>query len=371
MIRVGITGSNGFIGWHLCRTLELESNKFSLIEFNREWFNESENLDAFVSSCDAIIHLAGLNRHNKEEVIYSTNIGLAEKLIDSFKRTRFKGQLLFSSSIQEERNNTFGNSKKVAKELFFNWAIKAGANFKGLIIPNVYGPFGLPFYNSVISTFCHQLVNNKTPKIDNDVKLNLIYINDLIKVIINLIDIKSTENIIIKHTDVLKVSDILKLLSIFKEKYFENGLIPYFRNAFELNLFNTFRSYIDLRSHFPIKYKKNIDDRGNFVEIIRLETGGQVSFSTTYKGITRGNHFHTRKIERFSVIKGKALIQLRKIDSDDIFEYYLSGDEPAYVDMPIWHTHNIKNIGDEELYTMFWINEFYDTNDPDTYFVTV
>ena len=126
-----------------------------------------------------------------------------------------------------------------------------------------------------------------------------------------------------------------------------------------------------MNNHFPIRYKNNIDERGNFVEIIRLETGGQVSFSTTKKGITRGNHFHTRKIERFSVIKGKALIQLRKIGTNEVFDYYLSGDEPAYVDMPIWYTHNIKNIGEDELYTMFWINEFYDSNDPDTYFETV
>ena len=143
------------------------------------------------------------------------------------------------------------------------------------------------------------------------------------------------------------------------------------RNQFEINLFNTIRSFLNLNTHFPIKYKNNIDERGNFVEIIRLETGGQVSFSTTKKEITRGNHFHTRKIERFSVIKGKALIQLRKIGTTEVYDYYLSGDEPAYVDMPIWYTHNIKNIGEEELYTMFWINEFYDANDPDTYFENV
>lgn len=371
MKKVGITGSNGFIGWHLCKTLDLEKTKYELIEFNRDWFNDYARLDSFVRKCDVIIHLAGLNRHSEDDVIYNTNVGLAEKLIESFSRTGFSGQLIFSSSIQEERNNTFGNSKKRAKELFFNWAIEVGANFKGLIIPNVFGAFGVPFYNSVVSTFCHQLVNNETPKIENDATLNLLYINDLVKSIIDLIMIESVENIYINHTDTCKVSDLLVILIKFKEIYFDYGQIPNLSNSFEINLFNTFRSYLDLSKHFPIKYKNNIDPRGNFVEIIRLGTGGQISFSTTKKSITRGNHFHIRKIERFSVIMGSALIQLRKIGTNETFDYYLSGSEPAFVDMPIWHTHNIKNIGQEDLYTIFWINEFYDANDPDTYFEKV
>ena len=371
MIKVGITGSNGFIGWHLYHTLKIDSKKFELIEFKREWFNEILNLDAFVSRCDIIVHLAGLNRHSEESAIYDTNVGLAVKLVESFKRTNFCGQVIFSSSIQEEKNNTFGNSKKVARELFSNWANQSGSIFHGVIIPNVYGAFGVPFYNSVVSTFCHQLVNDKTPRIETDAILNLIYINELVKKIIDLFNTESNEIVQIAHTDTYKVSEILELLIRFKGKYFENGQIPIFNNQFEINLFNTFRSYFNLNTHFPIKYINNIDERGNFVEIVRLETGGQISFSTTKRGIIRGNHFHTRKIERFSVIKGNALIQLRKIGSKEVFNYYLSGDEPAYVDMPIWYTHNIKNIGEEELYTMFWINEFYDSNDPDTYFENV
>ena len=141
MIKVGVTGSNGFIGWHLCRTLELETNKFEFIDFKRDWFNEDINLDSFVSKCDIIVHLAGLNRHSEESAIYETNVALAVKLVDSFNRTGFKGQVIFSSSIQEERNNTFGNSKKVARGLFANWAKQSGATFHGVIIPNVFGPF--------------------------------------------------------------------------------------------------------------------------------------------------------------------------------------------------------------------------------------
>ena len=153
MIKVGVTGSNGFIGWHLCRTLELDNTKFVLIDFNRDWFNETTSLDYFVSKCDIIVHLAGLNRHNDDTAIYNTNVTLAKKLVESFKRTDFKGQIIFSSSIQEERNNTFGNSKKVARELFINWASLSEGSFQGLMIPNVFGAFGVPFYNSVISTF--------------------------------------------------------------------------------------------------------------------------------------------------------------------------------------------------------------------------
>ncbi len=371
MIKVGVTGSNGFIGWHLTQTLKLQIGRFKIIDFNRSWFENTNELDNFISNCDIIVHFAGLNRHCDERAIYDTNIGLAHKLVDAFNRTNFKGQVLFSSSIQEERNNIFGNSKKEARAIFSKWAKDNGTRFKGLIIPNVYGAFGVPFYNSVVATFSHQLVNNESPEIETDAALNLIYINDLVKDIIELFNKESEEIVNIQHTDSYKVSEILELLNQFKNTYFDKGQIPCFQNQFQINLFNTFRSYFNLATHFPIKYKNNIDERGNFVEIIRLETGGQVSFSTTKSGITRGNHFHTRKIERFSVIKGKALIQLRKIGSNEVFDYYLSGDEPAYVDIPIWYTHNIKNIGEEELYTMFWINEFYNAKDPDTYFEKV
>src|SRR5699024_7445147 len=149
------------------------------------------------------------------------------------------------------------------------------------------------------------------------------------------------------------------------------GEIPTIHNTFELNLFNTFRCYMDIANHFPVKFTQHTDPRGSFVEIIRLGVGGQVSFSTTVPGITRGDHYHTRKIERFAVIKGKALIQLRRIVTVEILDFYLDGDVLAYVDMPIWYTYNIKNIRYDVLYTNFWINESYNPEYADTYFEEV
>ncbi|HNX03728.1 MAG TPA: hypothetical protein PKM71_08690 [Candidatus Cloacimonas sp.] len=159
-------------------------------------------------------------------------------------------------------------------------------------------------------------------------------------------------------------------LKAYYETYVVKWIFPDLTDWFEVCLFNTFRSYLP-KEHFPVKYHKHSDDRGIYVETMKFMSTGQVSFSTTLPGITRGNHFHTRKVERFAVIQGKASIKLRKYGTDEIIEYILNGDEPAYVDMPIWYTHNITNIGYTELLTMFWINEFYDPDDPDTYYEPV
>jgi len=157
----------------------------------------------------------------------------------------------------------------------------------------------------------------------------------------------------------------------YKLDYLDKAVIPEIDTNFKRNLFNTFRSYIDLNDHFPFYYKLNSDERGTFVETMKLHTGGQVSYSTTKLGITRGNHFHTRKIERFAVIKGEATIKMRKINTKEIFKFKLNGDDPSFVDMPIWFTHNITNTGNSELITMFWTNEFYDEKDSDTFFEKV
>ena len=372
MKKIGITGQKGFVGSHLYNTLGLFPEEFERVDFQKEYFEDETKLDEFTSKCDVIVHLAAMNRHESEEVIYETNVRLAQNLVESLKRTNATAHVLISSSTQEERGNLYGQSKREGREAIAQWANEHGGKVTGLIIPNVFGAFGKPYYNSFIATFCYQLTHGETPHIANDGEVNLIHVQELVMRIIEEIRSENSQpQLWVEPTATKKVSEVLALLNDYKTKYFEGGEIPYLKDQFEHNLFNSFRTYIDYKTFFPVKFMQHKDPRGAFVEVIRLGIGGQCSFSTTVPGVTRGNHFHTRKIERFAVIKGKALTQLRKIDTDEVLDFYLDGSEPAYVDMPIWYTHNIKNIGEEELYTIFWINEPYNPDDPDTYFVEV
>jgi UDP-2-acetamido-2,6-beta-L-arabino-hexul-4-ose reductase len=379
MIKVGITGQSGFIGTHLFNTLGLYSERFERIPFEDTFFSNQDKLLSFVRKCDFIVHLAAVNRHENSEVIYKTNIRLVQQLISACEATKSKPHVLFSSSTQEESDNDYGKSKKAGRELFNQWAKRNNAKFTGFVIPNVYGPFGNPYYNSVVATFCHQLTHKEQPKILEDIVVKLIYVNELVEQIISHIALthgKSNEDNIFEKLLIIpsveiKVSNLLIKLEDFGNEYLINGIIPDLNDNFTRNLFNTFISYIDHSNFFPFSLKLNTDSRGIFAEMLRLNSGGQVSFSTTVPGITRGNHFHTRKAERFLVIKGKARIDFRRIGTERIISFELDGSQPSFVDMPIWYTHNITNIGKEDLYTIFWINEFYDPTNPDTYFNNV
>jgi len=387
MIKIGITGQPGFIGTHLYNTLGLFPEKFKRIECRDEYFKNPEQLKEFAGQCDVIVHLAALNRHNDPQMIYDTNVDLVKKLIAAMKAANVRPHVLFSSSTQEERDNPYGNSKKLGRELLESWAKENNGQFTGFVIPNVYGPFGQPYYNSVVATFCHQLTHGELPEIQVDGQMKLIYVDELVREIINQIQLYSVlqpthvvaqcnteantakhyKIIHIRHTAEIKVSELLTLLKRYTESYFFNGVIPDIRNSFERNLFNTFVCFIDHQSFFPFMLKNNKDNRGSFVEIIKLNSGGQVSFSTTVPGIIRGNHFHTRKAERFAVLKGKARIDIRRIGTDKILSFELNGENPSFVDMPIWFTHNITNVGEDEMLTMFWISEHYDPAVPDTF----
>jgi len=378
MIKVGITGQAGFVGTHLFNNLGLYPDKFKRIPFEDLYFKDERKLKDFVSSCDAIVHLAAMNRHNEPDVLYQTNIALVKQLIKACEDTSSTPHILFSSSTQEERDNLYGKSKKVGRELLEEWALKNTGQFTGLIIPNVFGPFGHPYYNSVVATFCHQLTHNETPKIEEDGIIKLIYVGELVAEIMEMIQEKSAneqkggiDTLYLEYTATIKVSDLLSKLEQYKTNYFEKGMIPNLDIPLERNLWNTFLCYLDHDSFFPFHLKLNADSRGSFIETIKINSGGQVSFSTTIPGITRGNHFHTRKAERFAVIKGRARIELRRIGTEKVMSFELEGSNPSFVDMPIWHTHNITNIGEEDLYTIFWINEHFNPEDTDTYFEEV
>jgi len=377
-VKIGITGQTGFVGTHLCNEIGLAPPKYEQIYFEQHYFNNFERLCSFVKHCDAIVHLAAVNRHPDLDELYKINIKLVDLLIEALNHENARPHIIFISSTQENLNNPYGESKLKGRQLFEQWARKNNASFTGMIVPNVFGPFGLPNYNSFIATFCHKLTHGEKPEIINDNEVHLIYVTSLCKHVLS--DIDEVNNFdflpIVKKKQIQadftkNVSEILNLLIVFKEQYFEHGIIPNISDPNEINLFNTFRSYIDIDNYFPFVLKQNVDNRGSFIETIKSRTGGQVSFSTTNAGVTRGNHFHTGKIERFTVIKGKAKIQLRKIGSRQIHEFHLDGKKPSYIDIPVWFSHNITNIGNEELYTQFWTNDWYNEENPDTFFEIV
>ena len=371
-MKIGITGQDGFIGYHLSQTIKYKFEEYTIVPFEREILGNSKLLESFVSSCDVIVHLAGVNRASSNEEVYNSNIQINVALKEALINSSFKGHLIFASSFQEDSSSLYGKAKKESRVFLEQTISKLKGKFTGLIIPNVFGPFCKPNYNSFIATFCSKIVIDQNPEIIPDSKVPLIYVGNLVgQIVKNIQSDNQVKNNNIPCDIEIRVSEVLRLLNYFKDSYLRKNTLPLFKNSFEFDLFNTFRSYINLEKIYPVSLKKHTDERGFFSEILRTEAGGQFSYSTTLPGITRGNHFHTRKIERFTVLNGQAKISLRKIGSEKIINFLLSGDQPSYIDMPIWYTHNITNIGSGPLITSFWINEPYDPKNADTYFENV
>jgi UDP-2-acetamido-2,6-beta-L-arabino-hexul-4-ose reductase len=367
---IGITGMAGFVGSHLRDRLAREK-ELEVLPFEDGYYENPDAFMEFAKKADVIVHLAGVNRH-EPEVVYQKNIELMERLLQYVDAAGNKPYILFSSSTQIERDNEYGRGKKRAMELLEQWARQNNTAAVSMVIPNVFGDGGRPFYNSVVATFCHQITHGEEPTIVNDGQMTMIYINDLIEDIYNLIR-KPREGYCVEYIKPqaeVKVSELLTLLKKFRDYYYNKGMVPTIQSNFERDLYNTFITYMDA-ADWERHLKLNTDDRGSFVEVFKLEKGGQVSFSTTRPGITRGNHYHIRKNEKFCVVSGQASIKLRRIGTGQVIEYQVSGDKPSWVEMPIYYTHNITNIGNTELVTLFWINEHFNPNDPDTFFEPV
>ena len=361
-MRVGITGSSGFIGWHL-RCLLHERRDIEVIEANEEEFSTLDRLRGFVSSCDGVFHLAGMNRGSDED-IYATNIEIAELLARAFQSTDSSSHVVFANSVQMEKDNPYGRGKRRAAEILRRSAAETGSSFTNVVLPNVFGEHGKPFYNSVVATFCHQLAKGERPEIIEDNQMNLVHVRDAVELMFEAMENRVNGDMQ-PGGRAINVSSLLKVLKDMDMCY-RSGVVPDLSDMFHLQLFNAYRSFL-FPSFYPTYPELRSDNRGWLFELIRTENGGQAFASMTEPGVTRGNHYHVKKFERFLVVKGEAKISLRRLLTDEVITFDVSGEKPAFVDIPTLHTHNITSIGEDGLLTLFWASEFFDSERPDTY----
>ena len=354
-----MTGSHGFLGWHARAALREHGFDATRVVVG-EGFDELA-ATAAVDGAQRVIHLAGVNRGTDIEVSES-NPEFARQLASGILRAeKPPATVVYASSTQVGNGSLYGDAKAAAGEIIADAAQRVGADFVELKLPNLFGEHGRPFYNAVTATFCHLIAQGKTPEILEDKVLTLLHAQNAADLLIGNVHASQQKQLEIEQT----VSGLSKRLSQFAEVY-GAGEIPDITSSFDRDLFNTYRSYT-FPEQTPIRLTRHADERGSFFEIIRSHGGpGQSSFSTTVPGISRGDHFHRRKIERFTVLAGRATISLRKLFSSERFDFEVTGDEPMAIDMPTMWSHRIENTGDETLFTSFWIDEIFDPANPDT-----
>ncbi len=361
MATIVVTGACGFLGWHV-RAYFHSRPEFKIIEIDRTAFNASDRLDDAICQADAVIHLAGMNRGEEQE-IEQVNVGLTRRLIDTCLKGGVRPQVLLADSTHRERDTAYGRSKRRSAELLTKWALETGGAFTDLVLPNVYGEGGRPFYNSVVSTFCHQLACGEMPSIIQDGQLELVHAQAVAGEMASAIERRKTGAIRMTGSG-MSVSDLLLKLQEFDRSY-RGHLIPQFLREADLDLFNTYRFYL-YPKHYPVTIPLHGDTRGQLFEAVKSHHGGQCFISTTKPGITRGNHYHARKVERFLVLNGEAVIRIRRLFTNDTVEFTVAGSVPQYIDMPTFSTHNITNMGKGDLTTLFWAHEIYDPQRADT-----
>jgi UDP-2-acetamido-2,6-beta-L-arabino-hexul-4-ose reductase len=365
-IRVGITGVAGFIGRHLLHRLKRDE-RFSVTGIDKEAFMNASRLHDFVGQCDVIVHLAAMNRGELDE-IYRVNTELVERLTLAMKARSVRPYVIFASSVQKDHDHPYGLSKRKGQDGLSQWARGHEGTVTTLIIPNVFGDGCKPFYNSVVSTFCYQMTHGEQPRIIDDKEMELIHINELTESFLKTIEEPPTgaQEIRVEGTTTITVTQLRNILEDFRQTYFEQKTVPALSSPFVKQLYAVFLSYIpyDKLRLTPVIHS---DARGSLFEIIRLTQGGQIFFSITKPGQTRGNHYHTKKIERFCVLQGQGVIRLRKLGTNDIIEYLISREQPSFVEIPVFHAHNIENTGHDDLLTLFWSNELFDPEDSDTF----
>lgn len=359
MTKVALTGADGFLGFHTRAALLETCVRGEQIPVG-EYFSMGSAV-ATLDGAERFIHLAGVNRAADHEV-HDGNVRFARQLADALARVENPPKVVaYANSIQALNDSVYGKAKAEAGRILERAAERIGADFVDIRLPNLFGEHGRPFYNAVTSTFCHLLAEGGEPSVQQDKELTLLHAQDAADLLIGAVAPDGQGALEQQET----VSGLLARL-VSQAGTYRRGEIPDVATKFDRDLFNTYRSYT-VENHLPIRLTRHADARGSFFEIIRNHGGpGQSSFSTTVPGITRGDHFHRRKIERFTVLAGQARISLRRLFTDEVLDFEVNGEEPVAIDMPTMWTHKITNTGNEALYTSFWTNDLFNPAAPDT-----
>lgn len=369
-MKILVTGANGFVGKNLIA--ELKNKGYSdILRCTRE--TTSDQLYEYTRECQFVFHLAGINRPKDDKEFMEGNFRFTSKLLELLRKNNNKSPILITSSIQAEKDNSYGRSKKAGEDLLFEYSKETGAKVYVYRLPNLFGKWSKPNYNSVVSTFCYNIARDLDVQINNlEAEINLCYIDDVLEEFIRALESNSTKDkkfCVIPISYNVKVSELAELIQSFKESRIDLS-VPNMRDSFTNKLYSTYLSYLP-KHKFSYPLKMNIDNRGSFTEFIRTPERGQVSVNISKPGITKGNHWHHTKNEKFLVVSGEGLIRFRKIDSNDIIEYKVNGEKLEVVDIPTGYTHSIVNIGDTDMITIMWANECFNPDKPDTYYLEV
>ena len=326
-------------------------------------------LDSYTKECEFVFHLAGVNRPENEDEFMEGNFGFTSVLLEKLKENNNKAPVLITSSIQAELDNPYGRSKKAGEDLIYAYGRDNGVITYVYRLPNVFGKWCRPNYNSAAATFCSNIANGKDITVnDPNVNMRLVYIDDVVNEFISALS-GTGEKRYVQPVHEVKLGKIVELLYKFKNT--RNDLsLPNFLNSFEKKLYSTYLSYLP-KNEFSYPLKMNTDSRGSFTEFIKTPDRGQVSINISKPGVTKGNHWHHTKNEKFLVVSGKGVIRFRKPDEEEIIEYHVSGEKLEAVDIPTGYTHNIENLGDTDMVTVMWVNEIFDPEKPDTYYLEV
>ena len=369
-MKILITGSQGFVGKNLI--LELKNKGYNdIFEYTRE--SDESMLDEYTKKCDFVFHLAGVNRPKEEKEFMEGNFGLTSLLTEYLKKNNNKATILITSSIQATKDNPYGESKKAGEDLLFQYEKDTGAKVIVYRLPNLFGKWSRPNYNSAISTFCHNIAKDLEITInDPTVEMKIAYIDDVVKEFIKIIEGNATKEdlyYVIPTFYTVNLGRLVELIRSFKNMRISLN-IPNMNDPLTKKLYSTYLSYLP-EGQFSYPLKMNIDQRGSFTEFIRTPDRGQISVNISKPGITKGNHWHNTKNEKFLVVSGKGVIRFRKINSKEQLEYFVSGNQLEVVDIPVGYTHNIENLGNVDMVTIMWSNECFDPENLDTYFLEV